>query len=104
MIELPFSSEMINIRDLKSYIRSEFPIVQRVLPDSIIQNLANSIHQQLDKQSQILYLLRLVLTENYLSQHRKKFDSFDFNIDEILNAYIGKRCLSKIYPHWRVLL
>lgn len=90
MIELPFSSEMIHIRDLKSYIRSEFPLVQRIFSDSIIQNLANSIHQQLDKQSQILYLLRLVLNESYLSQHRKKFDSFDFDIDEILNTYIGK--------------
>ena len=83
---------MINIRDLKSYIKSEFPSVQRILSDSTIQNLTNAVHQQLDKQSQILYLLRLILNENYLSQHpqRKSFDSFDFNIDDILNSYIGR--------------
>jgi len=64
--------------------------IQRNLTDLVLENLSKSIYEQLDKQSQIFYLLRLVLNENYLLQQKKKLDSINLNIDEILNTYIGK--------------
>jgi hypothetical protein len=92
LIELPFSSETINLRDLSLYIKSELNLIQRNVNDSVLQALSNCIYQQLDKQPQIFYLLRLVLNESYfsyLSQQKKKLDLSDLNMDEILNAYIG---------------
>ncbi len=86
MIELPFSHETIPIHDLTLYIKSEF----RNLNEPVLQIISKSIHQQLDKQPQIFYLLRLIFNENYLSQQKKKFDFIDLNIEEILNTYIGK--------------
>jgi hypothetical protein len=94
VIELPFSSETINIRDLTSYIKSELNSIKRNVTDSVLQALSKCIYQQLDKQSQIFLLLRLVLNESYfsyLSQRKKKLDLTDLNMEEILNAYIGKR-------------
>ncbi len=69
--------------------------IQRNLTDLVLENLSKSIYEQLDKQSQIFYLLRLVLNENYLSQQKKKLDLIDLNIDEILNTYIGKISIKK---------
>jgi hypothetical protein len=84
---------MIHIHDLTLYIKSEF----RNLTDSILQTISKSIYQQLDKQPQIFYLLRLIFNENYLSQQKKKFDFIDLNIEEILNTYIGKNSSFRIY-------
>jgi len=81
---------MINIHDITLYLKSEFNSMQRYLTDIVLQNLSKSIYQQLDKQSQIFYLLRLILNENYLLQQKKKLDLTDLNLDEILNTYIGK--------------
>jgi hypothetical protein len=64
--------------------------MQRNLTDLVLQNLSKSVYQQLDKQSNIFYLLRLVLNESYLLQQKTKLDLTDLNIDEILNIYIGK--------------
>lgn len=72
------------------YLKSEFNLIHRNLSETILQNLSKSIHQQLDNQTHIFYLLRLVLYESYLSQQKKKFDFTDLNLDDILNAYIGK--------------
>lgn len=90
LIELPFTSDIINIRDLTSYVKSESNLIHRHLTDSILQNLSKFLYQQLDKQSQIFYILRLILNENYLFQQRKKLDFTNLNIDDILNTYIGK--------------
>jgi hypothetical protein len=94
IIELPFTSETINIRDLTVYIKSELNSIKRNVTDSVLQALSTCIYQQLDKQSQIFFLLRLVLNESYfsyLSQRKKKLDLTELNMEEILNAYIGKR-------------
>jgi len=94
VIELPFTSEIINIRDLTLYIQSELNSIKRNVTDSVLQALSTIIYQQLDKQSQIFFLLRLVLNESYfsyLSQRKKKLDLTELNMEEILNAYIGKR-------------
>jgi len=64
--------------------------MQRNLTDSVLQNLSKCVYQQIDKQSNIFYLLRLVLNENYLSQQKKNLDLTGLNIEEILNTYIGK--------------
>jgi hypothetical protein len=93
IIELPFTSEIINIRDLTLYIQSELNSIKRNVTDSVLQALSTCIYQQLDKQSQIFFLLRLVLNESYfsyLSQRKKKLDLTELNMEEILNAYIGK--------------
>jgi hypothetical protein len=94
VIELPFTSEIINIRDLTLYIQSELNSIKRNVTDSVLQALSTIIYQQLDKQSQIFFLLRLVLNESYfsyLSQRKKKLDLTELNMEEILNAYIGKK-------------
>lgn len=94
IIELPFTSEMINIRDLSLYIKSELNSIKRNVTESVLQALSMSIYQQVDKQSQIFFLLRLVLNESYfsyLSQRKKKLDLTELHMDDILNAYIGKR-------------
>jgi len=94
LIELPFTSEIINIRDLSLYIKSELNSIKRNVTDSVLQALSTCIYQQLDKQSQIFFLLRLVLNESYfsyLSQRKKKLDLTELHMEEILNAYIGKR-------------
>ena len=61
LIELPLSSETINLRDLTLYIKCELNLIQRNVTDSVLQVLSNCVYQQLDKQPQIFYLLRLVL-------------------------------------------
>lgn len=97
IIELPFSIETINIRDLTSYIKSELNSIKRNVTDSVLQALSKCIYQQLDKQSQILFLLRLVLNESYfsyISQRKKKLDLTELNTEEILNAYIGKKIIN----------
>ncbi len=69
------------------------------MTDSVLQALSTCIYQQLDKQSQIFFLLRLVLNESYfsyLSQRKKKLDLTELHMEEILNAYIGKRRISDI--------
>ena len=93
IIELPFSSETIDMPDLTSYIKSKLNSIKRNVTDSVLQALSKCIYQQIDKQSQIFFLLRLVLNESYfsyLSQRKKKLDLADLNIEQILNAYIGK--------------
>lgn len=93
IVELPFTSEMINIRDLTAYIRAELNAIKRNVTDSVLQALSTSVYQQLDKQNQLFFLLRLVLNESYFSyllQRKKKLDLSDLNIEEILNAYLGK--------------
>lgn len=93
LIELPFTSETINIRDLTLYIKSQLNSIQRNVTDSVLQALSTCIYQQLDKQTQIFFLLRLVLNESYfsyLSQRKKKLDLTELHMEEILNAYIGK--------------
>lgn len=90
---MPFLSETIHIQDLTLYIKKELNSIQQTLSDSNLQALAKSIHQQIDKQSQAFYLLRLILNESYftyLSAHRKQFSIHNLTIDELLNAYIGK--------------
>ena len=85
---------MINIRDLSLYIKSELYSIKRNVTESVLQALSMSIYQQVDKQSQIFFLLRLVLNESYfsyLSQRKKKLDLTELHMDDILNAYIGKR-------------
>jgi len=94
IVELPFTSEMINIRDLTAYIRAELNAIKRNVTDSVLQALSTSVYQQLDKQNQLFFLLRLVLNESYFSyllQRKKKLDLSDLNIEEILNAYLGKK-------------
>ena len=94
MVELPFPSEYINLQDLTFYIKSELNLIKRNVNDSVLQALSKSIYQQIDKQSQIFFLLHLVFNESYfsyLSQRKKKLDLTDLNIDQILNAYTGKR-------------
>ncbi|UJR10356.1 hypothetical protein I4U23_014561 [Adineta vaga] len=104
------SSSDVQIREMIDRIEKENCLIelpftklnslQQNLTDSILQILSKSIYQQLDKQSQIFYLLRLILNEtylNYLSQERKKFDSINFHLDEILNAYID-HCEQKFGP------
>lgn len=96
IIELPFPVETINMRDLTLYIKSELSSIKRNVTDSVLQALAKCIYQQLDKQSQIYFLLRLVLNESYfsyLAQRKKKLDLSELNTEEILNAYIGKRAM-----------
>ncbi|CAF1269382.1 unnamed protein product [Adineta steineri] len=91
LIELPFTSETINLSDLTLFIKSELNLIQRHITDSVIQTLSKSIYQQLDKQSQMFYILRLILNESYLdylSLEKKKVASIDFNLDNILNNYI----------------
>jgi len=98
IIELPFSIETINIRDLNLYIKSELSSIKRNVTDSVSQALSKCIYQQLDKQTQIFFLLRLVLNESYfsyLSQRKKKLDLTELNMEEILNAYIGKQFLTQ---------
>ena len=98
MIELPFTSEIINIRDLSFYMKSELNLIRRNVTDSVLQALSTSIYQQLDKQSQLFYLLRLVLNDSYFSYHsqrKKKLDLTDLHMEEILNAYIGQRNISE---------
>ena len=93
IIELPFSVETINIRDLTLYIKSELSSIQRNVTESVLQALSKCIYQQLDKQSQIFFLLRLVLNESYfsyISQQKKKLDLSELNTEEILAAYLGK--------------
>lgn len=88
-IELPLISETILQRDLISYLKIEFNSCQRYISDSMLSNLSKTFHEQIDKQSQIFYLLRLVLYETYLSQK----PTFNFNhleLEDILNTYIGK--------------
>ncbi|UJR35756.1 hypothetical protein I4U23_028505 [Adineta vaga] len=100
IIELPFSIETINIRDLSLYIKSELNSIKRNVTDSVLQALSKCIYQQLDKQSQIFFLLRLVLNESYfsyISQRKKKLDLSELNTEEILNAYID-HCERKFGP------
>jgi hypothetical protein len=94
IIELPFTSETINIRDLSLYIKSELNSIKRNVTDSVLQALSTCIYQQLDKQTQIFFLLRLVFNESYfsyLSQRKKKLDLTELNMEEILYAYLGKK-------------
>ncbi|CAF3115487.1 unnamed protein product [Rotaria socialis] len=91
MIELPFTNETISINELNLYIKSELNLIKRNVTDSVLQALSKCIYQQIDKQSQIFFLLRLVLNESYfsyLSQRKKKLDLTELNIEEIFNAYI----------------
>jgi hypothetical protein len=100
IIELPFTSESINMLYLTSYIKSELNSIKRNVTDSVLQALSKCIYQQLDKQPQIFYLLRLVLNESYfsyISQRKKKLDLTELNMEEILNAYIGKKKDLKFY-------
>ncbi|CAF0919781.1 unnamed protein product [Rotaria sordida] len=91
LIELPFLSESITNQDLTTYIKTELNSIQQNINDSALQALSKCIYQQLDKQSYIYYLLRLILNESYfscLSQQKKQLNLTNLNIDEILNAYI----------------
>ncbi|CAF1470789.1 unnamed protein product [Adineta ricciae] len=100
IIELPFSIETINIRDLTLYIKSELSSIQRNVTESVLQALSKCIYQQLDKQSQIFFLLRLVLNESYfsyISQQKKKLDLSELNTEEILAAYLD-HCERKFGP------
>ena len=93
LIELPLTSEYVNLTDLTSYIKSELNAIQRNVPESILQTISKSAYLQLDKQSQIFFLLRLALNEtylSYLSQERRKLDFTNLSLDDVLNAYIGK--------------
>ena len=93
IIELPFSIETIQMQDLSPYIKSELNSLKRNVTDSVVQALSKCIYQQIDKQSQIFFLLRLVFNESYLSylsQRKKKLDLTDLNLDQILNAYTGR--------------
>lgn len=93
LIELPLTSEFIQLPELTSYIKSELNAIQRSVPESVLQTISKSAYQQLDKQSQIFFLLRLALNEtylNYLSQERRKLDFSNLNLDDILNAYVGR--------------
>ncbi|CAF4666138.1 unnamed protein product [Rotaria sp. Silwood1] len=91
IIESPFTNETINISDLTLYIKSELNLIKRNVTDSVLQALSKCIYQQIDKQPQIFFLLRLVLNESYfsyLSQRKKKLDLTELNMEEIFNAYI----------------
>ena len=96
IIEMPFSNETISMQDLSSYIKSELNSTKRNVTDSVLQALSKCIYQQIDKQSQIFFMLRLVFNESYLSylsQRKKKLDLTDLNIDQILNIYTGNQSL-----------
>jgi len=80
---------MISQRDLINYLKIELTTCQQLISDSIVSNLSKTFHEQIDKQSQIFYLLRLVLHQTYLSQN-KTFNFNDLDLEEILNTYIGK--------------
>ncbi|CAF0782326.1 unnamed protein product [Adineta ricciae] len=91
LIELPLTSEFIHLTDLTSYIKSELNAIQRNVSESVLQTISKSAYLQLDKQSQIFFLLRLALNEtylNYLSQERRKLDFTNLSLDDVLNAYI----------------
>ncbi|CAF1516052.1 unnamed protein product [Rotaria magnacalcarata] len=91
IIELPFTNETISIHELNLYLKSELNLIKRNVTDSVLQALSKCIYQQIDKKSQIFFLLRLVLNESYfsyLSQRKKKLDLTELNIEEIFNAYI----------------
>ncbi|CAF2527174.1 unnamed protein product [Rotaria sp. Silwood2] len=91
IIELPFTNETINISDLTLYIKSELNLIRRNVTDSVLKALSKCIYQQIDKQPQIFFLLRLVLNESYfgyLSQHKKKLDLTELNMEEIFDTYI----------------
>ena len=90
LVELPFPSDSIDVRELTSYIRAELNSLQQHVSESSLLTLANTIHQQIDKQCQIFYLLRLVLHETYFSHRRNDFDLFDLNMEDVVNVYIGK--------------
>ena len=97
IIELPFTSETIQMPELSLYIKSELSALKRNVIDSVVQALSKCIYQQIDKQSQIFFLLRLIFNESYLSylsQRKKKLDLTDLNIDQILHAYTGKHLVS----------
>lgn len=92
IVELPFSNETINPQDLTVYIKSELNSIKRNVTDSVVQALSKSVYQQIERQPQIFFLLRLVFNESYfsyLSQRKKKLDLTDLNVDQILNAYTG---------------
>ena len=92
IIELPFTSETIQMAELSLYIKSELSALKRNVTDSVVQALSKCIYQQIDKQSQIFFLLRLIFNESYLSylsQRKKKLDLTELNIDQILHAYTG---------------
>lgn len=90
LIELPFTRESIDPRELTCYIRAELNSLQQPISESSLSALTNAIHQQIDKQSQIFYLLRLVLHETYFSQRKNDFDLIDLSIEDVVNVYIGK--------------
>jgi hypothetical protein len=94
IIELPLPSESIEMQELSLYIKNELTALKRNVTDSVVQALSKCIYQQIDSQSQIFFLLRLVFNESYLSylsQRKKKLDLTELNLDQILNAYTGKQ-------------
>jgi hypothetical protein len=90
LIELPFLRENIDLRELMCYIRAELNSAQQSIPESSLTALATAVHQQIDKQSQIFYLLRLVLHETYFSQRKNDLHLADLNMEDVVNVYIGK--------------
>lgn len=99
LIELPFASDVIALSDLTLYIKAQLNTIQQTVGESHLQALARSVYQQLDKQTQIFYLLRLILHESYfsyLAQERRKLDLTNLNLDEILNAYIGRTTVVRV--------
>ena len=93
-VELPFTKESIDIRDLTVYIKSELKAVHQHVTDSALHVLSTSVHQQLDTQSQMFYLLRLVFNETYLrrlSREKKTLTLSNLTLEDVFNTYIGRR-------------
>lgn len=86
LVELPLSTETIEIREVTSLIKSEM----RTLNENVLLNLSSVIHQQLDNQPFVFYLLRLILNEKYLFQSKHFDEILRFDFEEIFNFYIGK--------------
>ena len=92
-VELPFKKESIDIRDLTAYIKSELTTVRQHVPESTLHILSTCVHQQLDTQSQMFYLLRLVFNETYLgrlSHERKTLNLANLTLEDVVNTYIGR--------------
>ena len=88
---------MINVCDINLYVKSQLNFIKRNITDSVLQTLSTYLYQQLDKQSQIFFLLRLILNENYLNyliQHEKKLNSIELNIEDIINTYLRKKYMN----------
>lgn len=106
LLELPLATETIDIREVTSLIKSELNSSQRTLNETVVANLSSAIHQQLDNQPFVFYILRLILNENFLCPSKRTFEIPRLHLEEILNAYIGIHfdfLVERQFPSFRTL-